>query len=491
MRIGCTGCGRTISVPAERAGNPRLKVKCTCGLVFALADAPKVEEPAIEPAPLVLEPEVAPAAAAPPRPPAPSPSAAPSRPLPPGTASTGIRLKPLDAPAPALTSPPTPPPRPARPPRPEAPAPLPVAAPPPARARSQAGWRRCVNHADRTSDHVCRTCAVGYCGACVQEVRGAGICPACDTLCVKASGYEATLDVERQRGRSLFAEIPTILAYPFQDPIAFVALAIFTWVFAVIARFAMFGGAVAILLSQGVLMAYCFYALTRVADGNLKDFMPDLGDVGELIRPLRLGAAAFLISTGPLLLVLFLGPGLALAGVLFAGGPAPEPAVAHAHALVQPPPPEREEAEPEPPADEAEQAVPGEEGTITMEQPEGAAALSLLSPGIALMILLAVVWKLVYTPVALTVAGLSRSALSTLNPVIGVTTILSMGATYWQAMGIYTLIAITQAVAGFVLGLIPLVGSFVTGFANAYAYLAIGCTLGLAVFKKARELGFD
>jgi hypothetical protein len=31
----------------------------------------------------------------------------------------------------------------------------------------------------------------------------------------------------------------------------------------------------------------------------------------------------------------------------------------------------------------------------------------------------------------------------------------------------------------------------VRSFVDAYAYLAIGCTLGLAVFKKARELGWD
>jgi hypothetical protein len=29
------------------------------------------------------------------------------------------------------------------------------------------------------------------------------------------------------------------------------------------------------------------------------------------------------------------------------------------------------------------------------------------------------------------------------------------------------------------------------GFINAYAALAIGCTLGLAVFKKGAELGWD
>ena len=46
MTIRCTGCGRAIRVPDEKAQNPRLKVKCTCGTVFALADAMTAAEDA-------------------------------------------------------------------------------------------------------------------------------------------------------------------------------------------------------------------------------------------------------------------------------------------------------------------------------------------------------------------------------------------------------------------------------------------------------------
>jgi hypothetical protein len=115
----------------------------------------------------------------------------------------------------------------------------------------------------------------------------------------------------------------------------------------------------------------------------------------------------------------------------------------------------------------------------------GLAATAIVFGGIAL------VWKVVYTPVALTVAGLSRSSLSTLNPVVGFDTIKRMGGTYWQAMGIYTVIAVVQWIVGAILGFIPLVGGIATSFVDAYAYLMIGCTLGLAVFKKAPELGLE
>jgi uncharacterized protein (DUF697 family) len=96
-----------------------------------------------------------------------------------------------------------------------------------------------------------------------------------------------------------------------------------------------------------------------------------------------------------------------------------------------------------------------------------------------------------YTPVALIVAALSKSVVNTLNPVMGIDTIKKMGSTYWQALGIYLALVVAQAVLGFVLGPIPFAGSLVMGFVNAYAALAVGCALGLAVFKKGAELGWD
>jgi len=78
------------------------------------------------------------------------------------------------------------------------------------------------------------------------------------------------------------------------------------------------------------------------------------------------------------------------------------------------------------------------------------------------------------------------------NPVIGIDTIKKMGGTYWQALGLYLALVVTQFVVGILLKLVPYGGGgLVMGFVNAYAALAIGCTLGLAVFKKGAELGWD
>lgn len=123
------------------------------------------------------------------------------------------------------------------------------------------------------------------------------------------------------------------------------------------------------------------------------------------------------------------------------------------------------------------------------------------SPGRALLFLglliLGLIWKLAYSPVALTVAALNRTStllsgmLQTLNPVLGLRVITLMGGVYWQAMAIYTVVTIVQVLLGGPIGLVPIAGTFLRAFVDAYALLAIGCALGFAVFKKARELDLD
>jgi uncharacterized protein (DUF697 family) len=95
-----------------------------------------------------------------------------------------------------------------------------------------------------------------------------------------------------------------------------------------------------------------------------------------------------------------------------------------------------------------------------------------------LLLIPAILWKIVYTPVALVVAALSRSLLSTLNPAVGFDTIKKMGPVYWQAMLICTVLAFGQWFLNFVLSWVPILGVIVGWFVNAYVYLAIGCTLG-------------
>jgi hypothetical protein len=425
MTIRCIGCGRAIRVPDDKAQNPRLKVKCTCGTVFALAEAMSAAENAASAERAVVAPR---------------------------SLGPQVETHVSDIPAIATSSPledlvDTPPA---------------AAEPVPARrTRPPGGWRRCVNHHAAQSQSVCTRCQIGYCPDCEQKVQSAVLCPVCEGLCVPAQQYEGEQEHKRQRQRSMMEELEVIARYPLQDPMAFALLALFSGLFAFCARFGFLTAIIATIISQGSLFAYCFYALNRVAGGNLKGFMPPVGDFWELVPPMKLGLGAMVISAGPLMAIFFLS-GIGVAGSFVSdASPSATPVV---HAASAPSA-----------VDEVAEPRLGPAGMLV--------ATLLLIP--------AILWKIAYTPVAFVVAALSRSLLSTLNPTIGFDTIKKMGPTYWQAMLIYTVLAFGQWVLGFLLSWIPFVGGIVASFVDAYVYLAIGCTLGLAVFKKAPELGWD
>jgi hypothetical protein len=333
------------------------------------------------------------------------------------------------------------------------------------------------------------------------------ICPACDGLCLPAAEQEAKEAKARMRARPLMDELGTVFGYPFTDKLAYVLLAVFVGVFSVAASLAAFGAGLAILLSQGLLYAYAFTAINRVSAGDLKSFMPNVGDISDLVEPMRVGLAALLISTGPLLLLVFLHPPDEVLGAMGVSAPkaltgqptpSPEPSVPpEMQALLE------ENASPDESAADGEPATDGgAEGEEGEGEPNAGAGQD---PGdylpepqepsvpawVVLAYLAAVVWKILYSPVALVAAAISRGFLATLNPLAGIGAIQRMGGTYWSAMGVYTLIALVETVLVGGLGMIPIAGRFLGAFVQSYTYLAIGCLLGLAVFKKAPELGLD
>jgi hypothetical protein len=477
MKVSCPSCGGAVSIPPERAANPRLKVKCRCTAVFAVAEAKAFVEPVAQlgmaPPALVAKPAV---------------PAAPARPATPPVPAAGARPAPAARPATPASRPATPAPPAAGTPRPPRPAaadprgrPLPSR---PVRTQPSAAWAKCTNHPEVATTHVCPQCAVGYCGDCAPVVQSATICPKCDSLCVPAARFGEKAAVGEDRSRPLLSDLGLIFSYPFRDPIAYVMLAIFTGIFGMLTM----GGFLAVILSQGVLFWYAFNAVSKVAIGNTKDVMPDFRDIYDVITPLRLGVAALVVSYLPIFLCVFFIAGLPALDFVDAGTPGEGVAWAA---------PEAEDGEDVVPEEEDEEGgvsgaagtaglPPGDEDGAPYEEPRaGVLGFALLG--------LAIVWKLTYTPVALTVAALSGSVLNTINPVIGFSTIRSMGAVYWQAAGLYTAIAVVQGVLGMAFDMIPvpIVPSVLKAFVDAYCWLAIGCTLGLAVYKKAPELGWD
>jgi hypothetical protein len=300
------------------------------------------------------------------------------------------------------------------------------AAPASPRSAYRVHWRRCVNHSSTPSTTVCPTCTLGYCQSCEKRVQNAMICPTCSNLCITVDDYANLEDLERLRARSLVEEIGTIVGYPLRDRLGFIVLAVFIGFFAFAAKVAVFGRGFAILLSEGVLYSYAFYVVSRVSDGDLRPVTPDFTELSDLARPLSLAFVAFVISWAPCFAVMF-GLGLTTAD----GGPKP---------------------------------------------------LALLLVGLAAL------WGVIYTPAAVTVAALTERMSSTLNPVLGVFVIRRMGTVYWQALIIFVAIGGAELLVRYVLGLMAPLRWILGPLVKTYAALAIGCTLGLAVFKRAPQL---
>ena len=494
MQVRCPACQAVHNVPPDKAGIPGLRCRCGCGNAFlvnppaAAASAPSAAPPAGAPVATPARPGAAATPATPARPAAQAaPPAAPVRPAPPAVP------RPAAAPTPATA------------PRPGAPAERPLPGP---------AWRRCVRHPAKPSTCVCRSCGKGFCLDCEQRVQTVLVCPECEGLCAPASEYLAAVERDRQRQRSLFQELPEIVAYPLCDRTAFVLLAIVTGVFGFMTRIAAYSGmaaaqAAGVLLSTGILTWYAFTAAARVSSGNRKSYMPEFGDVTDIANALRLAGGAMLISLGPLILALLLvgfdvwqmmpgssGPDAVSEAMTTAESPAPGAAPGAAPGGITPDvlrdldgDGRDDEGAADPEASAPTEGAPPPHPAADEPLPEGPGAGRLVLH--LVLIGLAAVWALVYAPVALTVAAATRSLLQTINPVLGVATIFRMGSTYWQVAGIYVVIALVSGAISFVLSLIPYAGYFVKAFVDAYAYLMVGCLIGLGIEKRAKELDLE
>lgn len=483
MTVLCPNCRRGLRVPPDKEGVPGLKARCSgCGTVFAVDEASLAPAPSPPPtsAPAPAAGTVTPARPAGPRAsgiPSPAPAArTPTGPSPSASSASASGIRPA---ARAAAS------------SPDAPAARP--------ARGGGNWRRCATHASSPSQGICSECGKGWCADCVKSQGSAMICPSCDTLCLATAAKEAEEAKARMRARPLSAELGTVFGYPFSDKMGFVLLAVIVGVFSAMASMAAFGAGLAVLFSQGLLYAYAFNAINRVSAGDLKTVMPNVGDITDLVEPMRGGIAALIVSSGPLLALAFLHPpGEVMAGmgvstpaaISGAPAPSPEPSVApELEGLVGGP---AETDEDDDGGEGASSAEADAAGSVTPAAEVYVEEAGAGVPGwVILAYMVAVVWKILYSPVALVAAAISRGFLPTLNPVAGIGAIRSMGTTYWSAMGVYTGIAVAETVVVAALGLIPVAGKFLGAFVQSYTYLAIGCLLGLAVFKKAPELGLD
>jgi hypothetical protein len=382
-------------------------------------------------------------------------------------------------------------------------------------------WRRCAQHPQTTSEHVCPACKQGHCRECVQLVRNAAICPTCEGLCVSASSHAEKEQQEFRRRRPMMDETMEIFTYPLTDTVAFLMMVFVVWIFTVARSFAGFsmGGGTALLLSKGLLAAYSFNALVRASNGHFRGFMPDISGLGDLAGALWAGTVAWLASSWPLILAAVLGWNNLMANWAYWTQPrqqssiviesvvhaqdAPSAGAAGTEATHDdeeedpnrtPAPWDKTPATPEPGAhrekgfvQDVEDQIHGRHDPVPPPPALGALFWALIVFG--------VVWNIVYMPVALIVAAITRTAgafsslVQTMNPLVGIGAILRMGPTYWQVLGLYLAIVIPQAILSAAAGYVPFVGGLIGAFIDGYASLAVGFALGLGVFKKGEELG--
>ncbi len=259
------------------------------------------------------------------------------------------------------------------------------------------------------------------------------ICRACGGLCVTRQRQEADEAAAALRTRGMGDELATILRYPLSDPVAFGLLALAIAALGVLARLALFAGGYVALLREGLLLAYAATALERTSNGRLEGFLPDLVNLADFARPILLSVAALAVSAGPLIAVVLTHPELRRdpLGALAAG-------------------------------------VPG----------TGSAALAAL-------------WLLGYLPIALLVAGTSGELGKTLNPVLGLLSIRRMGTLYWHTAGIFAALVLARLLLGGLFAVLPLGSTLLAAAADSYLSLALGCAIGLAIYKRAFELGLE
>jgi hypothetical protein len=331
---------------------------------------------------------------------------------------------------------------------------------------------------------VCSQCGKGWCTECILHHGNATICPDCDALCVKTADNEEAERVARQRRRPLRDELGTVFSYPLRDPMAYIMMAVFVGFASIGAKVGGLPGLIAIIFYYGLLYGYAFTAINRVSAGNTTNFMPEISDFSGLLKPVFLGLAAMIISRGPMFALLFVLGVSSIFALMSNGMRAEEPTYEAT------PMPEELKAFLESEGMSEEEIAGMREGYGAMESVPSTPALGPIV-GAVIGLPFALLWWLLYTPIALIAAGISQSFFATLNPLTGIDAIRRMGSIYWEAWLVYTGIAIVGGLGAVTLGLVPFLGSFLAAFVEAYMYLCFGCLLGFAVFKRAEELGVD
>ena len=390
-------------------------------------------------------------------------------------------------------------------------------APPPSSDNYAASANTCQNHPELAAQYICRICSATWCETCPRFVSNKiPLCPSCGDLCKLLNDITTkAAQSEFQASGFGLADFGRAIRYPFQHLVPLIGGALL-YAFLLLAGFK--GALVAWMIMFGCIS----HVISQVAWGRLnRSFMPDFSAFSlwdDLVMPFFLGIGIFVVTAGPLILLVI----ALLFGVL--GGPK-APAFLPGQDMAA----QAESAAPssddlktltDPNADpkkleEAHKKLnnlqPGaqiaQEAERSKAQNEPGAGISMLLPYLGAGILLGVLflaglgWAFFYYPMALAVAGYTQSFFSVINPLVGLDTIKRMGLTYFKAFAMVVAVQVVALVVSVVIGIVtapfnlPFVGNlpanFINGTATFYFNLVIACVLGLSLFKSADRLGIN
>lgn len=308
----------------------------------------------------------------------------------------------------------------------------------------QHGSATCVNHPEIEPNNVCTSCGAAFCRPCTKLVNHVPICTLCGSLCRPFEEVSAKQSAQLSLGAGFgLADFARALAYPFNDKVSLLLACVFFGFIDMLPHI------YATLFSYGLLFGSMSYIINRVAMGKLEGgILPDFSEniFDTLFGGARLALAVAIITYGPMLLLLFVFM-----------------------------------------------------GTIGFSSLEGAVA------SLGIPILVGGLWALLYYPMALLVAGFTRSFFAVINPVVGIDTIMRMGLTYVKAyfmcFAVYIPLFIFQTVVQQVMDTTAetapalliagtfLFGNIAIGSAKFLAAAIVSCILGLALWKEGDKLG--
>lgn len=404
----------------------------------------------------------------------------------------------------------------------------------------------CSVHPEEATAYVCRECNKSFCKSCPKSFGVVKICPACGEMCRPFAEFQTKTDHITRQTNALaagygFDDFKRAWIYPFKFWQSLCFGAIFVAIFSL-------GGFFGFLISSMILFGCIAQTIAQTAHGESdKDFMPNFDDLdllNDVVKPVFLCVGVWAISLGPMIILIgiFIYTGVS---TYFAPPPAsistsqgnitisqkaagtgvlPTSAeinmqevqdslvaqLTHEEMMAMVQGTDAEKLAVNQKLNQQMSSVQSEiSDKMNQARPKTdyetvwVLATRLISSNFLLFLLLGftIIWYFFYSPIALAIAGYTRSFTATINPLVGIDTIRRMGGVYLTTCGfcqIITLfsIGLTSGVAALTSPFdLPFYGNiparFIASITGFYLSVVTAFVLGTALFHTSDKIGIN